>query len=807
MMFLVLFGSLAAAMAVVAQGNLRTADSSLKVSRAMSAAETGLAFASARMASESRRFIVEKGVIDSTFADELWSGTIDPSEVTVLPPVGYPPPGSDPPGIMQAIRDAHLADSHDIIVEAGDADLPTVDTENGILLVRPIALDASANSPYFRLRYEFLGEETSLVRLTSTGVDDNVSRTLAMDFRIEKKIEYSILSTNRIMIGKNVVVHGPLGSRYGVDPVTGDANPNELETDNGDPLVMRSDFNYLDDTLDLRLQELYLAITNPLNGDVDGDGRLRPDHPVEAAALAPYPQLTDYDGDEYVDDFDQFLSRYDTNPVDFKVVYDAALSGGMTVEFEEDGEIIDFQLARLIDESRPDRDGDGEEGSASDRALGWQDGIIDAQDLYAKVTGRLAFAVARADWETAQAEPYQNVVQGPIRPGIDQPAVTFEVSDEELLEISTDMFNDSHNWFEAQVPAETPIPPGDPPLDPADLAVGAQVLHAGTFTPASSGDWESVPFGSAGAYDYYQRPLYQDFVFKNVRIPRGNNGLFQNCTFVGVVFVEAEGACDHKDWNYAGAVEPIDDGMGGFTYELRFPDLPPPPPDHIDVDGVEVRDTRDYSNNIRFDGCTFLGSVAADKLDEYTHWRNKVQITGATRSYLYPEEVVPDTLTDSSGTFLLKDLLTDHISDAAREELAKSSILMPGWSVDVGNFTNEQDPDPALTPWVRLKGVIIAGVLDVRGTAEIKGTLLMTFRPKVGEGPLSYGGQPDAFNTTIGYFGPTDGDDEGSDPGGPGFNGFGEIRLIYDPDAQLPDGIPWPVRMVPEPDSYFEGGS
>ena len=36
MMFLVIFGSLAAAMAVVAQGNLRTADSAMKVSRALS---------------------------------------------------------------------------------------------------------------------------------------------------------------------------------------------------------------------------------------------------------------------------------------------------------------------------------------------------------------------------------------------------------------------------------------------------------------------------------------------------------------------------------------------------------------------------------------------------------------------------------------------------------------------------------------------------------------------------------------------------------------------------------------------------
>jgi hypothetical protein len=64
----------------------------------------------------------------------------------------------------------------------------------------------------------------------------------------------------------------------------------------------------------------------------------------------------------------------------------------------------------------------------------------------------------------------------------------------------------------------------------------------------------------------------------------------------------------------------------------------------------------------------------------------------------------------------------------------------------------------------------------------------------------------DAFNTTIGYFGPSDGDPEGVDPADADFEGFGEIRLRYDPDALLPDGIPWPVRMQSVPETYIEGG-
>ena len=105
---------------------------------------------------------------------------------------------------------------------------------------------------------------------------------------------------------------------------------------------------------------------------------------------------------------------------------------------------------------------------------------------------------------------------------------------------------------------------------------------------------------------------------------------------------------------------------------------------------------------------------------------------------------------------------------------------------------------------VKLQGIIIAGVIDVRGVAEINGTLMTTFRPAEGAGPLFYGGKPDAFNTTIGYFGSDEGDGEGSGPGDPGFAGFGQIILRYNADAILPDGIPWPIRVTAMPATYVE---
>ena len=69
MMFLVIFGALAATMAVVAQGNMRTAHSSLQVSRSLSAAESGLVFATRRLDREAPS--VRGDPVDTGHADGL----------------------------------------------------------------------------------------------------------------------------------------------------------------------------------------------------------------------------------------------------------------------------------------------------------------------------------------------------------------------------------------------------------------------------------------------------------------------------------------------------------------------------------------------------------------------------------------------------------------------------------------------------------------------------------------------------------------------------------------------------------------
>jgi hypothetical protein len=794
MMFMVIFSALAAAMAVVAQGNLRTAASALHVSRAMSAAEAGIVFAMKRLESEGKRFVIEKGVVDGDYAYDLWMGTYDQAAdgiVDVLDPDDYTVSTPSGDGLVHALYDVHATDAHAFDgVITGDTSWPAIDSTSGTLRVKPIQLTTSgATGPYFVLKYEPIADQP-YIRVTCMGVDQDITRTIQMDFRIGKKIEFAVLSPNRIMIGKNVRIEGPLGTRYGI--VSG-----ELDGVNGDPLVMVSDFYYLNNTLDNQLDTFFGEVQAH---DVDGDNRLRPAHTLEAVGLSA-SYMVDNDGDEYVDDFDIFLGYYDANN-DGMVLYDAALAaaagiGTTTVEFD-----VDLQLARLMDEALADRDGDGVTGTAADWGLGYRDGVIDSNDLYAKVHGRLAFAVDQTAWEAAHGESYQSVVNGPVRTDIDQSPVEFAVDAEDLRELTTDMFNDAQNYYDSATSSGLSFG-HDPMTDPSGAAISGQVLASinndpgAAYTPPTT--WEGVPFGAAGSYDFYQRPTYENMTFSNVRIPMGNNGLFINCTFKGITYIEAHPANDDKHWNLAGALE--EDAGNPGTYVLRFEDLVNSDPPQ--VSGSPVYDTRPYSNNIRFDNCTFIGSVSADKPDQYTHWRNKVQYTGNTRFYIDEEDEDLDTQTDAAE---IRSVI-QGFSAAALEEMKKSSILMPGWSLDVGNFTNDQGVTPDLTPKVNLKGVIVAGVLDIRGTADVFGTVLMTFRPVADEGPLHYGGQTEAFNTTIGYFDPSSGSLEGSSLADIIAQGFGEITIRYNPDALLPDGIPWPIYIEPETSTYYEGGS
>ncbi|GEM_PF-2611374 len=756
--------SIVAAMANVSWTNVRSAKSMVAIGKAQSAAESGLSFGSVRLLDVVNRYIIERGEVDSELAEKLWRGTWTSSEgqITVLPP-SYTVNTISGNGVAHALQDVYgQVDAHWFDKTNSDFYLPLLD-DNFVLELKPIALGSSSQS-FFRLKYELVQDDTRIL-LTSTGEAGGVTRTISMAFNLDKRVDYALVAMSRIMLGRNVIVEGPIGTRYGI-------GSDELNSAFGTPLVMRNDFYGLDPLgLDIDIATFASLI---LSNDVDGDNRLRPNHASEGIGLVG--TFVDYDNDQYVTEMDLFLSRYDSNG-DICVVFDplqASLAGhtGLAQEFSSD-----IQLAMLIDQARSDRNRDGVV-DFKDRELGWDDGIIDAKDKYSKIEGGLGFAVDVLQWESATGSPWQAGVNGTINPEFGS-AAEFTLPESALVELTTSMFTGAQTWF------KTESTTGEPFGDTVSGQVLTNLTNGGSYTPPSESTWEGVPWQSEGAYDWYCRGIYKDMVFSNVRIPKGTNAVFENCMFIGVTWVETNEYVEDPNWNFTGAMQPA---LGG-GFELQFDGLT------SESNGETFDNTREESNNVRFHDCTFLGSLAGDVPSEFTHWRNKIQVTGESRFFLDPDD--PDLSNQSDGTVLRAVLQSIDPSD--REQMARSSVLMPGWSIEIGSFQNDE------TVGIKLVGTIIGGLLDLRGAVDVHGSILSTYRPVEGEGPLFYGGEADAFNTTIGYFGPEDGDAEGVDEAMKPFMGYGRVSLRANPGAPMPDGIPWPITIVPDGSSYQEG--
>jgi hypothetical protein len=115
----------------------------------------------------------------------------------------------------------------------------------------------------------------------------------------------------------------------------------------------------------------------------------------------------------------------------------------------------------------------------------------------------------------------------------------------------------------------------------------------------------------------------------------------------------------------------------------------------------------------------------------------------------------------------------------------------------MGTFVSPYDSSEV----IKLSGTIVAGLIDMRGQVEIDGQLLTTFEPQSNTGPV-IGETSPQFNTTLGYFSAAEGDLETELPE----NGLGVIKVRYNKDLPLPDGILGPVETIPLWGTYFEGG-
>lgn len=931
MMFLILFGSLAAAMAIVSKGNLRTATTHLHVMRAMGAAETGLAIAERRMWEGAGRFVVENSDINSDFGWKLWSGTFAAPDgvVNVAPPPSGHAEFGLPAGIAEALANYHAADQNTVAGYGAPAVGPApVDTDpleyrlthwvtTPAVSLNDGALAGNGQTPTaFQITYAPLADGMTIrafvmgidfdrTRLDGAGSEIPLTRVLSKDFQLVKRVNQAVVSPSRIMIGKNVLVDGGLGAVYDdVNQVT------------GHPVLIRSDFVGLDAGLDLRLIDFTAQVQNY---DVDGDNRLRVDHPTEGAGAVGFVDVTE---DGYVDEFDLFLERFDSDG-DRRITMSPPFTVGTPAEgmapelVDGMGLPLDDDLELLLDSANPDRNKNGvygfedtnsngmwdpgsealndfdvSQGVYRDHVLGYRDGFIDRKDMYAKVRGQIAFRVTEADWSGAQGN-YQQYLNGPIIPDDGRSAVRFGAPLSVLPDLSIANFTNSQtalvaaadgNPFAEQVATQlgvavsdlpTYVEGGADPNAPMYYRLDPDVDGDGYPDNYMSAYYEKAPFNAPNFADWYYRPVYVNMVFKDVVIPRGTNGLFVNCTFAGVTLVDSYTMNVHSNWTLYGrmAMDSISERprmyprreiYGDEPAEVFFPPMLPatalPPeallliadtpldkadipadqiplianyadiPDPLLIGGKRIIDTKAFSNNIRFHDCLFVGSIISTAPELYTHVRNKLQFTGATR------------FTDEHPDF--PDDARYNPDPGDLDEIAKSSMMLPNYSVDIGSFNSPPQQD------IRLRGAIIAGILDIRGNADIDGALLLTFRPVLGAPPLVdiFGlpvGNPALFNATLGYFGPEDGDDESLDPRtlpivdgvpivgwdlvpldgladlGPDdpptqqqiddgavtvpFHGFGRINIRFDSELTLPDGIMLPMQVSAQNSSYQEG--
>lgn len=794
MMFLVIFGSLAAAMAIVSQGNLQTAQSHLKINRTLAAAETGLSMMTYHLQDASRfdgngdgrpditttagvitsgdatnpdgdAFIIWeelRGILQARFAGNdhnleepsvfnagtdpvngqivglrvgpIRVGPGEPDFIAEFTP--HPLPGEDYDSALYDRMPYGPADSSDPVINARqvaakasagiDWTVSNAQPLDGrFLRVRVVAFDDGAGVNSYQ------GSEVASEHA-------RVYRSVQMDYLITKRIPYALLSRSRIMVGRNVLIDGPIGSHF-----------REVDLQNGHPVQSVSDFRGLDTSLD---DDLDALIGTLITNDANGDNRININSSSETDGIDD-PEDFDLDGDGYISDFDFVLKAFDSND-------DGRISES---EFGTTSDTTKEQLFELVNEVSPWA------------GIGDNDDYLDASDFYAKIRGPVSILALEDDWEDGAAGgAYQDFLQGPLMPNYGESPVTFDdTSDAEAFQFTQDDFNIARFADDAAttVDDQAAAPVANDPSAPTE------------FLAPSASTRESVPFNAAFPYDYYERPVYRNMVFENAKIAKGTNALFENCRFIGITYIETDPQNDDPLYNYVG----MQNADGSFKH----------PDKTIEIDGVEyggnepdvgadqAKGTKALGNNVRFHNCTFEGAIVSGSWaggstslqpKEYTHVRNKVAFTGNTNFNI-----------DGST----------ELSDAEKELYRRSTLVLPHFSVEMGSF----DEAYSSTETVELSGTVVAGLIDMRGQVNVNGTVVTTFEPISDSGPV-IGNTSPQFNTTLGYFDGSAGDLEADLP----TVGLGKIRLRYDPSIPLPDGIDGPITIEPISETFVEAG-
>ncbi|MEA2709680.1 MAG: hypothetical protein QOF78_2281 [Phycisphaerales bacterium] len=620
---------------------------------------------------------------------------------------------------------------------------------------RPIAVDATvAGSPApqfvvsIRPHPLFAGDplDARYLNVRSTGLYRGASRVLSMDFLIDKRIRFAMVGKVPIQLGRNTMVEGPVA-------VTVNKYP---------PIYSLSDFRHLDQALASRIDS-FNGFLKAIHRGYDNRISVNDGDEFPLAVQAGY---ADSNGDSYIDEYDLFLAHFDRNK-------DQAISAS---EFTNPstGKMYDPDLFATIDALGPPLT------AAEALRSGYRDSVIDNRDSYAKVRGQISLATTNGDWSNnlkPQNLAIQDMIKGPIAPDSGELPLRFGVPPSEILDLSPTNFDTSSfkkrtgtdagatrtaagpkvtienktlSTVDSQImrvttKGSTPYNVGDFVLksdfDATNATLTAAQRAAGTNSSAANAV-EKVPFGSTAHQATYQRPVFRNMNFKNVRIPKGLNALFDNCTFEGVTYVELQ---TNITTSGGSTTTSPGDGMA-WSQRMKTGSF------NADT-ALTAANSQGFNegNNLRFNNCNIKGPVASDNPTAYTHFTNSMEFTGATMF---------DNQADQTAT-----------------------IVAPQTNIEMGSFT-----DPSKAPST-LVGVVVAGNIDIRGSSKVDGSIIVT-----GDG---------AGSTTMGWFGPSDAATEPTSAMPEG--GWGRLSIVYNPNRPLPDGINLAIDIVPNIDSYTEG--
>ncbi len=600
-------------------------------------------------------------------------------------------------------------------------------------------------------------DRAQVIQVKSIGRYRDITRAMTMNFLIQKSMRYSIISKVPVQLGKNTSVEGDVYVA---------AAPTKANRDHP-PIFSISDFRYTklttNDSLTTKVAAFQKFLGSSKNGKpvyLGGNNRI----PVADAALVAamrssstqLANVTDVTQDGFIDEYDIFLMHMDRNA-----------NGEVTADEFMLSASEDPNLLYLIDRSL------GRPFTANEKPrTGLGDSLLNWNDPYAKVRGIVKIWETRDELAARIKErniggSIAEIMQGPIvSPDGYTNAVQFGENnpDDPAVRLSANDFNMSAfldlagpNAGSQKRPstikpdtlvtfANTIIKRGDANytadstlISKLTSASNVQVVAAdkdnkGKITKLKTIK-EPIPYGSSNPQAYVERPVFSNINFRNCIIERGTNALFVNCTFDGVTFVDGSSNLKSGDYN--------------------------------------------NGNSLRFESCTFTGPIAQGDINggsnrgkappTFTHNNNKWEFTG-------------DTVFDSDKPSL--DGTTD--TPALKEIKQQATIMAPQTSIDIGSFTN---PGEAR---LRLRGVVVAGCIDIRGVAEVDGSI------------IALDTRDAADTVTLGYFGS---DDSKTSAGGPGSEAgfrYGRIHIRYNPYRTLPDGINFAVSIMPDVSTWRE---